>query len=44
LRLKGQGLTNRNGQVGDIFVRIQVQIHDAIAPEVIAAIQNSQNK
>jgi DnaJ-class molecular chaperone len=44
LRLKGQGLTNRNGQVGDIFVRIQVQIPDAIAPEVIAAIQNSQNK
>jgi molecular chaperone DnaJ len=35
LRLKGQGLTNRNGQV---------QIPDAIAPEVIAAIQNSQNK
>jgi DnaJ-class molecular chaperone len=44
LRLKGQGLTNRNGQVGDIFVRIQVQIPDAIAPEIITAIQNSQNK
>ncbi len=44
LRLKGQGLTNRNGQVGDIFVRIQVQIPNVIAPEIIAAIQNSQNK
>lgn len=44
LRLKGQGLTNRNGQVGDIFVRIQVQIPDVIAPEIISAIQNSQNK
>ena len=44
LRLKGQGLTNRNGQTGDMFIRIQVQIPDVIAPEIIAAIQNSQNK
>jgi curved DNA-binding protein len=44
LRLKGQGLTNRNGQNGDLFVRVQVLIPDVIAPEIIAAIQNSQNK
>ena len=44
LRLKGQGLTNRNGQTGDMFIRIQVQIPAVIAPEIIAAIQNSQNK
>jgi curved DNA-binding protein len=44
LRLKNQGLTNRNGQTGDMFIRIQVQIPDVIAPEIIAAIQNSQNK
>jgi molecular chaperone DnaJ len=44
LRLKGQGLTNRNGQTGDLFVRVQVLIPDVIAPEIITAIQNNQNK
>lgn len=44
LRLKGQGLTNRNGQIGDMFIRVQVQMPDVIAPEIIAAIQNNRNK
>jgi DnaJ-class molecular chaperone len=42
LRLKGQGLKNRNGQVGDIFLKIQTFIPDHIAPELIEAIEKYQ--
>lgn len=42
LRLKGQGLQDRSGQVGDIFVRIQTFLPDSIAPEIIEAIQKHQ--
>ncbi len=42
LRLRGQGLKDRAGRTGDIFVRVQTFLPDQIAPEIIAAIQNHQ--
>jgi DnaJ-class molecular chaperone len=42
LRLRGQGLRDRAGQTGDIFVRVQAQIPTNIAPEIIDAIRNHQ--
>ena len=42
LRLKGQGLQDRAGRTGDIFVRVQTFLPDQIAPEIIAAIQQHQ--
>jgi molecular chaperone DnaJ len=40
LRLRQQGLRDRNGQHGDLMVHIQVDIPKDIAPEIITAIQN----
>ena len=42
LRLKGQGLRDRSGNTGDIFVKIQTFLPDNIAPEIIDAIQKHQ--
>lgn len=42
LRLKGQGLRDRAGRIGDIFIRVQTFLPDQIAPEIITAIQNHQ--
>ena len=42
LRLKGQGLQDRSGNIGDIFVRIQTFLPENIAPEIIEAIQKHQ--
>lgn len=42
MRLRGQGLRDRAGRTGDIFVRVQTFLPDQIAPEIIAAIQNHQ--
>jgi DnaJ-class molecular chaperone len=42
LRLRGQGLKDRAGNTGDIFVKIQAQIPDNIAPEILDAIRNHQ--
>jgi DnaJ-class molecular chaperone len=42
LRLKGQGLRDRAGQIGDIMVRVQAQIPENIPPEIIDAIQKYQ--
>jgi len=38
LRLRGRGLTNRNGNTGDIMVRVQAFVPDTIAPELLEAI------
>jgi DnaJ-class molecular chaperone len=43
LRLRGQGLRDRAGQTGDIFVRVQAQIPTNIAPELLDAIRNHQD-
>ena len=42
LRLKSQGLRDRAGHTGDIMVRVQAQIPENIAPEIIDAIQKHQ--
>lgn len=42
LRLKGQGLRNRTGQVGDILLRVNVVIPNQIDPELIDAIKKHQ--
>jgi DnaJ-class molecular chaperone len=42
LRLKTQGLRDRTGNVGDIFVRVQTFLPQNIAPEIIDAIQKYQ--
>ena len=42
LRLRGQGLKDRAGNTGDIFVKIQASIPDNIAPEILDAIRNHQ--
>jgi len=42
LRLKSQGLRDRAGQTGDIMIRVQAQIPENIASEIIDAIQKHQ--
>lgn len=39
LRLKGQGLRNRSGAVGDILLRVNAAIPDQIDPELIQVIE-----
>lgn len=39
MRVRGQGMRNRNGQAGDMMVQIQGQIPDTIPPEIISAIE-----
>lgn len=39
LRLRGKGLKNRTGHSGDIFVRLNAQIPNVIAPEILEAIE-----
>ena len=40
LRLKNQGLSDRSGNTGDLFVRVQATIPRNIAPEILDAIRN----
>jgi curved DNA-binding protein len=42
LRLKGQGLRDRTGQTGDIFLKVQTFMPEQIAPEIIEAIEKYQ--
>lgn len=42
LRLRQQGLRDRNGRQGDLMVKIQPEIPANIAPEIIAAIEQHQ--
>ena len=39
LRAKGRGLPDRNGQLGDMLVRVQARLPARISPELMAAIQ-----
>lgn len=43
LRLKGQGLHDRQGNVGDIFLRVQAQIPENISPELTQAIETHRH-
>jgi DnaJ-class molecular chaperone len=40
IRLRGQGLKDRNGQQGDAFIRVLPMLPTKIAPEIIEAIKN----
>lgn len=42
MRLKGQGIQGRNGQQGDILVRMQARIPDTISPQLLEAIKQYQ--
>ena len=44
LRLKDRGLTNRQGEKGDLFVRIQGRMPSAISPELTEQIKAIQQK
>jgi molecular chaperone DnaJ len=44
LRARGRGLTDRNGQLGDMLVRLQARLPDRISPELMAAIQQESAK
>ncbi len=39
LRARGRGLPDRNGQLGDMLIRVQARLPSRISPELIAAIQ-----
>ena len=41
MRLKGQGLTGRNGQKGDILIRMQARIPE-ISDQLLEAIRQHQ--
>jgi len=41
-RLRGRGLSSRNGSAGDILVKLQARIPDAISPELLDLIQQNQ--
>jgi DnaJ-class molecular chaperone len=38
LRLKGRGLRDKNGRIGDLQVKIQAQLPEYIDPEIIDVI------
>jgi curved DNA-binding protein len=44
MRLKGKGLPDRHGQVGDLLVRIQARIPEYIEPELIDQIKSIHQK
>jgi len=39
LRARGRGLPDRNGQLGDMLVRVQARLPARISPELMAAIR-----
>lgn len=43
LRLRGQGLRDRNGQQGDVFVRVATYLPTQIAPEILDAIRTHRS-
>jgi DnaJ-class molecular chaperone len=42
LRLKGRGISHRNGSTGDLLIRVQAQIPTNINPELLAAIEKNR--
>jgi DnaJ-class molecular chaperone len=39
MRVRGHGVTDQHGQTGDCYVRLQAELPETIAPEIVAAIQ-----
>ena len=44
LRLRGRGLRNRQGEVGDLFVRLQARLPDTISPELLSQIAQTHGR
>ena len=44
LRMKGRGLTTREGQVGDLMVRIQARMPGKLDPELVKMIEEHRHK
>jgi DnaJ-class molecular chaperone len=44
LRARGRGFPDRNGNIGDMLVRIQAEIPGKISEELLAAIQLESSK
>jgi molecular chaperone DnaJ len=44
LRVRGRGLPDRSGHVGDMLVRVVSKLPEKISPELMAAIQKELNK
>lgn len=44
LRLRGRGLMSKDGQQGDLMVRIQASIPASISPELLAQIEQNRNQ
>jgi len=44
LRLRGRGLRNRQGDVGDLFVRLQARLPDTISPELLFQIAQTHGR
>jgi DnaJ-class molecular chaperone len=44
LRLRGRGLRNRQGETGDLFVRLQARLPDTIPPELLAQIAQTHGR
>jgi curved DNA-binding protein len=43
LRVRGRGLADRNGKIGDMLVRMIARVPNKISPELLAAIQKELN-
>jgi DnaJ-class molecular chaperone len=44
LRLRGRGLRNRQGETGDLFVRVQARLPDTIPQELLSQIAQSHGR
>jgi len=44
LRLKGRGLRGRNGEIGDLFVRVQGRLPEAIDPQLLSLIAQTHGR
>jgi DnaJ-class molecular chaperone len=42
VRLRGRGLTDRKGTQGDLLVRLQARIPEAIDPELLELIEKTR--
>jgi DnaJ-class molecular chaperone len=43
MRVRAHGMPNNQGHVGDCFVRLQAELPEKIAPEIVAAIQQHRS-
>jgi DnaJ-class molecular chaperone len=44
LRLRGKGLSQQNGSVGDLFIKLQARIPEQIDQELLAKIEQNRGQ